>query len=122
MPASEPPDGQIILFQSDDGQTRLEVRLQNESVWLSLNQMAELFQSSKQNISLHIQNIFAERELKQEATVKEYLTVQTEGSRSVRREIEYYNLDVIISVGYRVKSLRGTQFRIWARPRAALCL
>ena len=84
--------------------------------------MAELFQVSKQNVSLHIKNIFHEGELRYSSTVKEYLTVQTEGSRSVRREIEYYNLDVIISVGYRVKSLRGTQFRIWARPRAALCL
>jgi len=93
------------------------VRLENETVWLSQAQMSELFQTTKQNISLHINNAFEEGELEKSATVKDFLTVQNEGSREVKRSIKYYNLDVIISVGYRVKSLRGTQFRIWATER-----
>lgn len=92
----------------------LEVKLEDETVWLSQTQMAELFDSSKQNISLHINNVFKENELDQMSTVKEYLTAQIEGSRKIKRKVNYYNLDVIISVGYRVKSNRGTQFRIWA--------
>ena len=111
------PKSELILYQTEDNRTRIEVRLENETVWLSLNQMAELFQTTKQNVSLHIQNIYAEGELRREATVKEYLTVQKEGSREVSRSLEHYNLDVIISVGYRVKSHRGTQFRIWATQR-----
>ncbi len=105
---------EIIIYQSDDKNIHLEVRLEDETVWLSQNQMVELFQSTKQNISLHINNIFKEGELIQSATVKDYLTVQKEGLRTVKRKITVYNLDVIISVGYRVKSQRGTQFRIWA--------
>lgn len=105
---------EIIIYQSDDKSTHLEVRLEDETVWLSQNQMVELFQSTKQNISLHINNIFKEGELIHSATVKDYLTVQKEGLRTVKRKITVYNLDVIISVGYRVKSQRGTQFRIWA--------
>ncbi|MDE5821787.1 MAG: virulence RhuM family protein [Paramuribaculum sp.] len=104
---------EIILYQPDDT-LALDVRVEDESVWLTQAQMAELFQATKQNISLHIRNIYKEGELDEEATVKEYLTVQKEGNRSVQRNISYYNLDVIISVGYRVKSLRGTQFRQWA--------
>ena len=96
---------------------KLDVRFEGETVWLTQQHMTELFQTTKQNISLHIQNIYEERELERGATVKESLTVQLEGSRSVRRRVEFYNLDVIISVGYRVKSLRGTQFRIWATQR-----
>lgn len=88
--------------------------MEEETVWLTQAQMVELFSSTKQNISLHINNIYKESELEQEATVKEYLTVQKEGNRHVKRRIAFYNLDVIISVGYRVKSLRGTQFRQWA--------
>ena len=91
--------------------------MENETVWLSINQLAELFQTTKQNISLHIQNIYDEGELLESATVKEYLTVQKEGSRNVKRALQYYNLDVIISVGYRVKSHLGTHFRIWATQR-----
>ena len=106
-----------MFYQTEDGKTRLEVRLENDTVWLSQNQMTELFQTTKQNVSLHIQNIFVERELERGATVKESLTVQQEGGRSVQRRVEFYNLDVIISVGYRVKSHRGTQFRIWATQR-----
>lgn len=93
---------------------RIEVRLEDETVWLSQQQMASLFQQTKQNISLHINNCFKEGELDKQSTVKESLTVQKEGNRNVKRKIEYYNLDVIISVGYRVKSKQGTQFRIWA--------
>lgn len=105
---------EIIIYQDKDSSTKLEVRIEGESVWLTQAQMVELFQSSKQNISLHINNIYKEKELAFDSTVKEYLTVQKEGNRNVSRLIKYYNLDVIISVGYRVKSLRGTQFRIWA--------
>ena len=106
--------GEIIIYQSDDKSTQLEVRIEEETVWLSQSQMVELFNSTKQNISLHINNIFKEGELMSSATVKDYLTVQMEGGRRVKRKITAYNLDVIISVGYRVKSQRGTQFRIWA--------
>ncbi len=105
---------QIVIYQTDDGQTKFEVQLEDETVWLTQKMMAELFQTTKQNISLHIKNCFKEGELDQKRTVKEYLTVQTEGKRQIERQVELYNLDVIISVGYRVKSLRGTQFRIWA--------
>lgn len=105
---------QIIIYQTEDGHTKIDVRLENETVWLSQKHMADLFQSSKQNISHHISSIFDEGELYPEATVKNYLTVQTEGTRNVTREIEYYNLDMIISVGYRVKSHVATRFRQWA--------
>lgn len=106
--------GEIVFYQTEDGRTKLSVNLQDETVWLSLEQMAELFQRDKSTISRHIKNVFAEGELKPNSTVANFATVQNEGGRSVERTIEYYNLDVIISVGYRVKSLRGTQFRIWA--------
>lgn len=106
--------GEIIIYQTEDGLTKINVNLQNESVWLSLDQMAELFQRDKSTISRHIKNIFIEGELVRESTVANFATVQNEGDRQVERNIEYYNLDVIISVGYRVKSFRGTQFRIWA--------
>jgi len=112
-----PTGGNLIFYQTEDGQTRLQVRLEGETVWLSLNQMAELFQRDKSVISKHIKNVFEEQELASGATVAKFATVQTEGDREVSREIEFYNLDVIISVGYRVKSHRGTQFRIWATQR-----
>ena len=105
---------EIIMYQTADGLTKIDVAVEDETVWLAQAQMAELFQTSKQNISLHINNAYEEGELEELATVKEYLTVQTEGNREVKRKIKYYSLDVIISVGYRVKSLRGTQFRRWA--------
>lgn len=111
------PSGEILIYQPEDGRTRIHVRLEGESVWLTQGQMVELFQSSKQNISLHIRNIYEEGELDEGATVKEYLTVQTEGAREVQRAIKHYNLDVIIAVGYRVRSHRGTQFRRWATER-----
>ncbi|MDL2228528.1 virulence RhuM family protein, partial [Odoribacter sp. OttesenSCG-928-L07] len=106
--------GEIIIYQTPDGDTNLDVRLEDETVWLSQAQMIELFDTTKQNVSLHIKNIYKEKELIEELTVKENLTVQYEGNREVARKISFYNLDVIISVGYRVKSQRGTQFRIWA--------
>ncbi len=105
--------GEIILYQPDET-VRLEVRLEDDTVWLTQQQMTELFNATKQNISLHIKNIFAEGELAEESTVKDYLTVRKEGNRTVQRRVHAYNLDVIISVGYRVKSLRGTRFRQWA--------
>jgi hypothetical protein len=108
------PLTQILLYQTEDRRTRIEVRLENETVWLNQLQMTELFQTSKQNVSLHIQNIFQERELEEGSVVKEYLTTAADG-KSYRTK--FYNLDVIISVGYRVKSHRGTQFRIWATQR-----
>ncbi len=105
---------EIILYSPDELAEHIEVRIDEETVWLSQQQMAALFNQTKQNISLHINNCFKEKELDKEATVKKSLTVQKEGNRNVQRTIEYYNLDVIISVGYRVKSKQGTQFRIWA--------
>jgi hypothetical protein len=109
--------GEIIIYQTEDGLTRINVNIQDETVWLSLEQMAELFQRDKSTISRHIKNIYTEGELIRESTVANFATVQNEGDRQVIRNIDYYNLDVIISVGYRVKSLRGTQFRIWATER-----
>ena len=107
-------NNQNVIYQSEDGQTQVDVRLENETVWLTQAQMVELFQTTKQNVSLHVGNVFKEGELEEKSTVKEYLTVQKEGERKVSRKVKYYNLDVIISVGYRVKSKRGTAFRIWA--------
>lgn len=107
-------NNQIVIYLSEDGQTQVDVRLENETVWLTQTQMVELFQTTKQNVSLHVGNVFKEGELEEKSTVKEYLTVQKEGERKVSRKVKYYNLDVIISVGYRVKSKRGTAFRIWA--------
>lgn len=106
--------GEIIIYQTEDDLTKIEVNMQNETVWLSLEQMADLFQRDKSTISRHIKNIFDEGELKRESTVANFATVQNEGDRQVERAIDYYNLDVIISVGYRMKSQRGVQFRIWA--------
>src|SRR5438552_2899395 len=105
MSASEQPNpqpkGQFLVYSPEAGHVKIEVRLENETVWLSQQQMADLFQTTKQNVSLHLRNIFAERELDCGATVKESLTVQKEGGRSVQRCVEFYNLDAIISVGYR---------------------
>ena len=106
--------GQILLYQTPDGESRIEVRLQEETVWLSLEQMAELFQRNKSTISRHIKNVFEEGELQPNTTVAFFATVQMEGKRKVERDIAYYNLDMIISVGYRVHSYRGVQFRMWA--------
>ena len=106
--------GEIVIYQTDGGQTKIEVRLEGETLWLSQAGLAELYQTTKQNISLHIKNIYEEDELKSPATVKEYLTVQTEGGRQISRQVKHYNLDMIISVGYRIKSHIATHFRQWA--------
>lgn len=106
--------GQIILFQTQGGNTKIEVRLANETVWLTADQMAELFQRNKSTISRHIKNVVESGELEQDRTVAFFATVQNEGQRKVERNIAYYNLDMIISVGYRVNSHRGVQFRQWA--------
>ncbi len=105
---------QIIIYQTPQGNTKVQVRLVEETVWLTQQQMADLFQTTKQNISLHLKNIFEEGELEEEATVKDFLTVQKEGKRNVQRSLTHYNLDAIISVGYRIKSHVATRFRIWA--------
>ena len=104
----------LILYSSEDGQTRLHLRVEGQSVWLSQLEIAELFQTTKQNVSLHAKNIFEDGELSTEATVKESLTVQVEGQRQVKRKLTHYNLDLILAIGYRVRSPRGIQFRQWA--------
>ena len=109
--------GDIIIYQTDNGLTKIDVRVENETVWLSQQQMADLFDTTKQNISLHIKNIFYEEELDEDSTVKEFLTVQKEGNRRVERKVKYYNLDMIISLGYRIKSKIATNFRKWATER-----
>lgn len=110
----QPNNGNIILYQTEDGKSRIEVTLCNDTVWLTADQMAELFQRNKSTISRHIKNVFEDGELNPDSTVAFFATVQNEGNRSVERNLAYYNLDMIISVGYRVKSHRGVQFRIWA--------
>ena len=106
--------GQFLLYQTPNGDSQIEVKLQDDTVWLSLDQMAELFQRNKSTISRHIKNVLEDGELQEEATIANFATVQNEGTRKVERVIAYYNLDMIISVGYRVHSYRGVQFRIWA--------
>jgi len=114
---SPPPGGQFLVYQTEDGKLKLDVRFEGETVWLTQPHMAELFQTTQQNISLHLQNIYAEGELERGATHKESLSVRQEGARSVQRHVDYYNLDAILSVGYRVKSHVATRFRIWATQR-----
>lgn len=113
----EEQKGEIILYQAKDETTRIEVRLENENVWLTQKMMAELFQTTPQNITTHLKNIFDEGELQEDATCKDFLQVQNEGSRKVERKQKFYNLDAIISVGYRIKSNIATKFRIWATAR-----
>ncbi len=115
--ASQGGGTEFLLYETEDGRTRVECRFVDDSLWLSQALMVELFQTSKQNISLHVKNVLAEGELQEAATVKEYLTVQNEGTRQVRRKVQLYNLDMILAVGYRVRSARGTQFRRWATER-----
>lgn len=109
-----PQQSQFLIYQTEDGRVKIDVRFEDESVWLTQQMMVDLFQTSQQNISLHINNIYEEGELQPTATHKEYLSVRQEGSRQVQRRLEHYNLDMIISVGYRVKSHVATRFRIWA--------
>lgn len=106
--------GELLFYTSPDGKVKMEIRVEGETIWMSQQMMAELFQTTKQNISLHVTNILQCNELQETGTVKENLTVRLEGSRQVQRKVKFYNLDWIISVGYRVNSVRGTQFRIWA--------
>jgi hypothetical protein len=113
----ERPGGEIIVYQVEGGGNQIRVLLEGETVWLTQNQMTKLYQTTKQNISLHIQNIYEDGELSPEATVKQYLTVRQEGNRAVKRLLEHYNLDMILAVGYRVRSARGVQFRQWATGR-----
>ncbi len=111
------PDSQILIYQTENGETKLEVRLADETVWLTQRGMAELFQTTVPNINLHIKNIYTEGELAEKATIKDFLIVQQEGLRQVERKTKFYNLDVIISVGYRIKSKIATRFRQWATQR-----
>lgn len=108
---------QIIIYKTEDGHTKIDVRFDGDTVWLTQNALAELFQTTKQNIGQHIKNILEEGELAENSTVKKFFTVQKEGNREVKRAIEFYNLDLIISVGYRVKSSIATAFRQWATKR-----
>src|SRR3989338_7986721 len=110
-------DNQIIIYNTEDGQTKIEVKMKDDTVWLPQKQMAELFDCTIENIILHLKNVFESAELSEKATTKDYLVVQKEGNRKVKRSVKIYNLDVIISVGYRINSLRGTQFRIWATQK-----
>jgi prophage maintenance system killer protein len=114
MKTSESNKGEVILYRSPDGKAALDVRLDRETVWLNQRQMAELFDKDTDTIGLHIRNLYKEGELTRKGTTEKSSVVQNEGGRQVRRKVGFYNLDVIISVGYRVKSKRGTQFRIWA--------
>lgn len=113
----EENNNNIVIYQTDDGTTKIDVKLEDETVWLSQQQMADLYDTTKQNISLHIKNIFDEEELDINSTVKEFLTVQKEGNRKVERKVKYYNLDMILSLGYRIKSKIATNFRKWATER-----
>ena len=106
--------GEVVLYRTEDGRAALDVRLAGETVWLTLNQMAKLFGRDKSVVSRHLTNVYQSRELNRQATVAKNATVQKEAGRQVKRLVEYYNLDAILSVGYRVNSKRGTQFRIWA--------
>ena len=109
--------GQFLIYQTEDGRLKVEARLEDETLWLTQQQMADLFQTTQQNISLHLQNIYAEQELQLDATHKQYLLVRQEGKRQVSRNVDHYNLDVVLSVGYRVKSAVATRFRIWATQK-----
>ncbi len=112
-----PSTGELILYRTEDARSRIDVRLEGGSVWLTQAQMAELFQTTPQNITLHLKSIFDDGELSEEATCKDYLQVRTEGARQVQRALRHYSLDAILAVGYRVRSPRGTQFRQWATER-----
>ena len=112
LPAT--PGGEVIVYESPEGGGSIDVRFKDESVWLTQRQMAEVFQSTPENILMHLRNVFSSRELDAEATTKDFLVVRSEGKRSVRRKIKHYNLDAIISIGYRVHSKRAVRFRQWA--------
>lgn len=111
------PHGEVLIYQAGDGNTRIEVRVEDDTVWLSQQQMADLFQTTRANIAIHVGNIYKEGELSSEGTCKDFLQVRQEGTRAVKRKVQLYNLDMIISLGYRMKSLIATQFRRWATER-----
>jgi hypothetical protein len=119
LPERKETKSEIVLYQTEDGKNRIAVRLEDDTIWLTQQCMAELLQTTRQSISHHLQSIFAEGELSRDATVKQYSTVQREGGRDVNRLLDHYNLEVIVSVGYRVKSHAATRFRIWATQRLA---
>ncbi len=108
------PDSEIILYQTEDGRTRIQCRLEDETLWLTQAQMAELFETTPQNVTLHLKSLFAEGELVESATCKDYLQVRLEGGRKVSRKLRHYRLETVLAVGFRVRSHRGTQFRQWA--------
>ena len=112
--SAKPNGGQVILYETADGHVQVDVRLDQETVWLTQRQMAAVFQTSTDNVGLHLKNIFADGELREKATTEDFSVVQSEGQRQVRRQVKHYNLDAIISVGYRVNSKRGVRFRQWA--------
>lgn len=105
-------ENEILIYQTDDKETQIDVKLEHETVWLTQRQMADLFNTTPQNITIHLKRIYQEKELLESSTCKEYLQVQKEGKRDVKRKQQYYNLDAIISIGYRLNSIRGTQFRL----------
>ncbi len=117
MPDHQPLQSSIILYQTEDGRTRIQCRFEDESIWLTQAQMADLFQTTSRNVTLHLKAIFAEGELAEAATCKDYLQVRAEGGREVARQLRHYRVEAILAVGYRVRSLRGTQFRQWATAR-----
>ncbi len=117
MPKNQEKNNQIIIYNTEDGETKIKVKVENETVWLSQKQMAELFNKDVRTVNEHIKNVFFEGELAENSVIRKFRIVQKEGNREVARDIDCYNLDVIISVGYRVSSLRGTQFRIWATQK-----
>lgn len=119
MPTQNQPASGILLYQTEDGRTRIQCRFEDETIWLTQAQIAELFQTTPQNITLHLKAIYAEGELTAEATCKQYLQVREEGARSLTRNLRHYRLEAILAVGYRVRSHRGTQFRQWATARLA---
>ncbi len=114
MTSSEPPKGELVLYQTDDGRTRIDCRFEGDTIWLSQLQLAELFETSVPNINIHLKAVYEEGELDEGATIKPYLMVRTEGNRSVSRKVLHYSLPVVFAVGFRVRSHRGTQFRRWA--------
>src|SRR5258708_587198 len=117
MPDNEPPQSSLILYQTEDGRTRIQCRFADETLWLTQAQIAELFETTPQNVTLHLRAIFAGGELVEGATCKDYLQVRSEGGREVSRNLRHYRLEAILAVGYRVRSHRGTQFRQWATAR-----
>ncbi len=117
LPERIGPASEIILYRTEDGRSRIQVRLEEGTVWLTQAGLAELYQTTPQNITIHIRSIYREGELSDAATCKEYLQVRREGDRQVRRRLKHYSLDMVLAVGYRVRSHRGTQFRQWATER-----